>query len=1474
MSSFGFGGTNAHLVIEEPPADSPSPAPSIPEKGKVAELSLPDPEGVGRPLHVLPLSAPTPAGLQELAGVYRQHIEQHPDLCLADLCHTAGAGRSHFRHRLAIVGDSLAHASDSLASVADGRQSTGAIVGDGGAEPPKIAFLFTGQGAQHVAMGQELYESQPVFRETIRRCDELLSSHLDRPLRELLYPPAGAASPLDETAYTQPALFALEVALAEVWKSWGIVPDAVMGHSLGEYVAAYVAGVFRLEEGLRLVAARARLMQSLPRDGSMAAVLADPRYVRQTVERHAPELAIAADNGPQNTVISGRSLDVATIVRCLQSDRIESRPLTVSHAFHSPLVEPVLAELGQVATSVAFARPEIELVSNLTGRPVDEELCDPDYWCRHARHTVRFADSIRGLWARGYRVFVEAGPKPVLLNMARHCVPEEPADWLPSLRPGRTDWQQLLETLAALYVRGARVRWEEFDRYQPCLRLRLPTYPFRRRRYWGDIAPPSGRQRLGAATPTGHPLLGERIDCARHREEVLFQSVLSRQSPAFLGDHIVFGEAVLPAAGYLEMAWAAGAQVFGTEQLAAENVQFHQALILSDPSGRTVQFSLDRRVGSFQVHSRDAAGPDSRQAEWTLHASGTIHVADAAGRDRAPSDSPVDLAALREKNSEPVRCGDFYRGYRDRGVEFGPAFQAVKQIWRSDAEVVGELARAEDLAGGDRSYHLHPVLLDACAQLVGAARRFSCTTCSAETAGDDAAPAPEVWLQTGVDRFRAFGRPSGRLWGHARLRSAPGEPTLVADVRLLDNAGTVLAEVIGQQAQRVNQERLLRPAAASAGSFYEVRWLPRPRTHSSVAQVAGLQASQGSAQALAHSATCQEHAAAWQGAGSTLTGEVRELLSQGLDAQVAQPEIVSYAALLKELESLSVLYIGRALTRMGWSQRPGDRLAADDLIRGLRVQATRTRLFGRLLEILAAEGCLRREGKQWEVLSELPGCDLPQELDRIRRQYPAPQAELDLLDRCGSNLADVLQGRCDPLELISPGGDLTTATRVYHDSPGARAINSVLREGVRRAVERLPVDARLRVLEIGAGTGGATAYVLPALPADRVEEYVFTDISRQFLSAAKEKFAEYPFVRFEVLDIERSPAEQGFADAKFDMVVASNVLHATRHLSTTVRHASQLMAAGGLLWLLENTAPSRWVDLIWGLTDGWWRFDDPWRTSQPLLDTEGWRRLLRENGCPTVECIAAYPRRHEVVSRQTILLAQRAAGPSPSAAATKVGQGSKTWLLMADGEGDLSELSEMLSARGQSTVRVAPGPCYTQRSETEFTVAPADAADVVRVLQRLSDRGDLLRGVVFARGLATGSASCPPVVEWPATALSACTDLVHLVQSLASVRWEPRPRLWIVTRAAQPVMEDASRLRLWQSPLWGIGKVIALEHPELWGGMVDLDPSPAPGEFAAVLDEIQRPDGEDVVALRGQQRFAARLVPSDLQRRVPTSSHR
>ena len=748
---------------------------------------------------------------------------------------------------------------------------------------------------------------------------------------------------------------------------------------------------------------------------------------------------------------------------------------------------------------------------------------------------------------------------------------------------------------------------------------------------------------------------------------------------------------------------------------------------------------------------------------------------------------------------------------------------------------------------------------------MGAARRFSCTTCGAETTGDDAAPAPEVWLQTGVDRFRAFGRPSGRLWGHARLRSAPGEPTLVADVRLLDNAGTVLAEVIGQQAQRVNQERLLRPAAASAGSFYEVRWLARPRTHSSVAQVAGLQASQGSAQALAHSATCQEHPAAWQAAGSTLTSEVRELLSQGLDTQVAQPEIVSYAALLKELESLSVLYIGRALTRMGWSQRPGDRLAADDLIRGLRVQATRTRLFGRLLEILAAEGCLRREGKQWEVLSELPGGDLPRELDRIRRQYPAPQAELDLLDRCGSNLADVLQGRCDPLELIFPGGDLTMATRVYHDSPGARAINSVLREGVRRAVERLPVDARLRVLEIGAGTGGTTAYVLPALPADRVEEYVFTDISRRFLSAAKEKFAEYPFVRFEVLDIERSPAEQGFPDAKFDMVVASNVLHATRHLSTTVRHASQLMAAGGLLWLLENTAPSRWVDLIWGLTDGWWRFDDPWRTSQPLLDTDGWRRLLRENGCPTVECIAADPRRHEVVSRQTILLAQRAAGPSPSAAATEVGQGSKTWLLMADGEGDLSELSEMLSAQGQSTVRVGPGPCYTQRSETEFTVAPADAADVVRVLQRLSDRGDLLRGVVFARGLATGSASCPPVAEWPATALSACTDLVHLVQSLASVGREPRPRLWIVTRAAQPVMEDASRLRLWQSPLWGIGKVIALEHPELWGGMVDLDPSPAPGEFAAVLDEIQRPDGEDVVALRGQQRFAARLVPSDSQ---------
>lgn len=476
ISSFGFTGTNAHVVLEEAPAYV-----ALTDSDRTEARDIAD-----RPVHVLTLSARTPAALQQLAGRYDRHLAERPTLALQDVAFTANTGRAHFRHRLAVIADSVAAAQTKLALHAAGQAATGVVTGQS-VDRPKIVFLFTGQGSQYVGMGRQLYDTPPTFRATLDRCDELLRRHLDRSLLDVLFPKAGGPSPLDDTAYTQPALFAVEYALAELWKSWGIEPDAVMGHSIGEYVAACVAGIFSLEDGLTLVVERARLMQALSQAGQMVAVQAPEDRAAAAIAGYASDVSLAAINGPKSVVISGAAGAISNVVASLDAEGIPTQSLRVSHAFHSPLMEPMLADFKRVAERIAFSSPGKDIVSNVTGRLARAELATPEYWVRHVREPVRFAEGMASLHERGYRVFVEIGPSSTLLAMGRLCLPDPAAVWLPSLRTGG-DWDQMLQSLAELYARGVSVDWAGFDRDYPRRPVDLPTYPFQRERYWVDIS--------------------------------------------------------------------------------------------------------------------------------------------------------------------------------------------------------------------------------------------------------------------------------------------------------------------------------------------------------------------------------------------------------------------------------------------------------------------------------------------------------------------------------------------------------------------------------------------------------------------------------------------------------------------------------------------------------------------------------------------------------------------------------------------------------------------------------------------------------------------------------------------------------------------------------------------------------------------------------------------------------------------------
>jgi acyl transferase domain-containing protein/SAM-dependent methyltransferase len=1138
VSSFGIGGTNAHAIIEQPPSRR-QPAPAL-----------------ERP-QLIVISAKNETALSAVRDRLAKRVAEGNDLSLESLAYTLERGRSHFNHRSSFVAENTKQALACLRSPSAARE----------ADPDaRVGFLFPGQGAQYVNMGRGLYESEAVFRRYLDEGSELLEPIIGSDLRQSLFPSgalAAASERLDETRIAQPAIFLVSYALAKLWESVGVEPKAMLGHSIGEYVAACLAGVFSFSDALALVAERGRLMDKAPTGTMLAVSLASSELAPQL--KHGLELA--AVNASNLSVISGPAEAIARFETWLRSKEIEYRRLRTSHAFHSSSMDAVLADFGNAVAAIERRAPTIPYVSNLTGTWVSPaEATDPDYWVSHLRNTVRFSDGLAEI-GRDVSVLLEVGPGRSLTSLSRRefrgsATPHVFASMRhpDEQRPDQRVW---LESVGDLWSVGVAVQSRLGETAVRPLRIPLPTYPFERARYWID----SARDAAGAEeAPSKRPW--ERWFSTPVWQRLITAPVDSRMLLASDECWMVFEDAHGVGAAFVDRLHEAGRDVVRVR--------------LGDAGLEPV----DRR--------RFSVAPGDSQAYREL------------------------FRALEAEHFTPRHVIHFWNVEPDESAVGGADNLVSNQ--RRGFESILHLVQALGDMGAAASTRLTVVTTQAqavlghetlCAEKAMVLGPVRCAPleypgCSA-TAIDIVFPPPE-----GEERGRAV-------------------DLLLATV-LESAAGPVLAirgsHLWSQHFAPLTLDRRRRPP------------LERERVYLITGGTGGIGLSLAEHLARTWKAKLvlttrtplpeRSHWDAWS--RTSEESEFHSLLERldTLDEQITASAEVrtmsSYDGLEASLDALCTAYALQLVASVG-GLSDSDTITTAELAHRLGLRDELDPYFEMLVRGVCDDGFAMRSDATLRFVRAKTEWPEPATLaaDTIDR-YPEFVSSVRLVEHCLSHAGAVFRGEEDALAVLY--GDGRELFRAGVEATLKHSCAATQQALIVELATRLAARERgrpLRVLEVGGGEGILTEALVEAL-GDHDVEYHFTDVGKSFVVQAEKKAADVgrDWMRFGLLDIGRSPIPQGFAAGQFDLVVAFNVVHATRRISETLAHLHRLLGPGGVVALQESVRPRRWVDCIWGLTEGWWQFEDSdLRSGSPLISIDAWQRALADAGFAPV---ASFPR--------------------------------------------------------------------------------------------------------------------------------------------------------------------------------------------------------------------------------------------------------
>ena len=1372
VNSFGFGGANAHVILTEPPARIAKTPGSLP-----LDRAWP-----------IVISARSEEALKGTALRLGSWIAAHEkgngtSLLLPDLTYSLGARRNHHAYRLTLVAGTPDELIQELADFANGTSGNKARTSftPRPENPARVGFIMSGQGPQWWGMGRELMRNEPVFRRVMEACAKAMAPYARFSLLEELNR-AEADSKLQQTEIAQPAIFAMQVALAELWKSIGVAPSAIVGHSVGEIAAACVAGILSLEEGARVIVLRARLMHECARgDGTMLAVSLSEEEALALIARHDRTVSIAAFNGPRSLTLSGMRASLEAIRAELEPQNIFARFVRVDHPFHHAMMQPAADNLTKELAQLVPQQETVPFFSTVTGQRCAGKDCTAAHWGRGIRQAVQFVPAVNALADFGVDVWLEITSHPALSMSIQECLTARnlKAQVTASARRER-EHESFLEAALDLHRGGVVL---DFSAMTPARNLlSLPSYAWDKSRWWHE----SSELREGRISAGGKGLLDIRLS----RATPTWTTRLDGRHMAYLKDHKVDSHIIFPGAGFVEMVLEAGVQLFEGRPFAIEDFEIRRPLLLPEPASAVVlELTYEPAERTFTIQSKF-----DQAASWSVHVVGSLR----SERTESSFGNSVLAAPGAELESEGV--GAFYGHMSDLGLRYGDEFKPIRELAAGAGQSAGRVSLSENVAGRAPEYALHPVLLD------GALQVFSA---GAKTVEDRKA---KMKLPVRFARILFLRSPGASVQVRARVLHF-NEELIEGRIGLYDEAGHPCVLVDGFRAISMSAAR--RPGASGGGRdlVYNVDW---ERTAPTVAP-------------------------------ATLTpvplSQLKEVATKALDEVVALRGVTELQGVMAAEDDLAAAQIAAGLREMGVKMA----FSADSLT----VTPLMSTVFGRLMDKLAKRGLLTaKDGTYTPTAEFIVTADLaPKKLRAFLTDHPGHLPEGLLCTATCGELGAILRGEKDAVQILFGGSNTDLLDHFYGDGLFSSHWMVSIGKGVQEAARNLPEGRGLRILEVGAGTAGLAAQLLPLL--DRgLHTYTFTDVSAGFFSAANQKLAAFPEVEYKVLDLEKPASDQDFEPGTYDFIVGTNVLHAVADVRVTLKMLHDLLAPGGTLFFMDVASPQLWTEAVFGLTQGWWHLTDrDLRPEQPLMQRAQWEAALKEVGFAET---ASMPGLQGPEGEGQVGILGRKAGQAAVAAVAMEAPLETSWVIFADEAGLGNEVAAQVTAAGSRCRVVLRGDKFAAKDKDSFTIRDQAPEDWKQLFTALMAEAPPERFVyLWSLDEKTGTGDND--------ALMGIDSLLHLTHALEETMAVAKIRIDLVTRGAQPAGLHMGATTVAQAPSIGIFRVILAEHPNFACRGIDLPTEVSPADRGLLWSELIHVDTEREVALRGEARYVQRI---------------